>query len=93
MNKPLQTIVNLCQDEALTKARDALVKSYEQHQKALDDLRNAVKKSMTTAIANEDFDSLDDQKVLLEKAKVYAEQLEGLPEIKASKTKTKKTDE
>lgn len=91
MNKPLENIVGLCQDESLTKARDALVKSYEQHQKALDDLRNAIKKSMTAAIANEDFDALEDQKVLLEKAKVYAEQLEGLQEAKPAK-KPKKAE-
>lgn len=91
MNKPLENIVGLCQDDSLTKAREALVKSYEQHQKALEDLRNAVKKSMTAAIANEDFDALEDQKALLEKAKVYAEQLESLPEIKPTK-KAKKAD-
>ena len=89
MNKPLETIVALCQDESLTKAREALVKSYEQHQKALEDLRNAVKKSMTAAIVNEDFDALEDQKVLLEKAKTYAEQLETLQEMKPAKPKKK----
>lgn len=92
MNKPLENIVALCQDESLTKAREALVKSYEQHQKALEDLRNAVKKSMTAAIVNEDFDALEDQKVLLEKAKTYAEQLESLQEVKASRPKAKKTE-
>ena len=91
MNQPLQNIVTLCQDESLTKAREALVKSYEQHQKALEDLRNAVKKSMTAAIMNEDFDAIEDQKALLEKAKVYAEQLEALPEAKPAK-KTKKAE-
>lgn len=89
MNKPLENIVALCQDESLTKAREALVKSYEQHQKALEDLRNAVKKSMTAAIVNEDFDALEDQKVLLEKAKTYAEQLETLQEMKPAKPKKK----
>ena len=92
MNKPLENIVALCQDEALTKAREALVKSYEQHQKALEDLRNAVKKSMTAAIVNEDFDALEDQKVLLEKAKTYAEQLEALQEMKVSRPKAKKAE-
>lgn len=92
MNKPLENIINLCQDETLTKARDALVKSYEQHQKALDDLRNAIKKSMTAAIVNEDFDAMEDQKALLEKAKTYAEQLESLQEVKASRPKAKKTE-
>lgn len=92
MNKPLENIVGLCQDESLAKARDALVKSYEQHQKALDDLRNAVKKSMTAAIVNEDFDSLENQKALLEKAKTYAEQLEALQEVKASRPKAKKAE-
>lgn len=89
MNKPLENIVGLCQDESLTKAREALVKSYEQHQKALEDLRNAVKKSMTAAIVNEDFDALEDQKALLEKAKTYAEQLETLQEMKPAKPKKK----
>ena len=89
MNKPLENIVALCQDESLTKAREALVKSYEQHQKALEDLRNAVKKSMTAAIVNEDFDALEDQKALLEKAKTYAEQLETLQEMKPAKPKKK----
>lgn len=89
MNKPLENIVTLCQDESLTKAREALVKSYEQHQKALEDLRNAVKKSMTAAIVNEDFDALEDQKTLLEKAKTDAEQLETLQEMKPAKPKKK----
>ena len=92
MNKPLENIVALCQDESLTKARETLVKSYEQHQKALEDLRNAVKKSMTAAIVNEDFDALEDQKALLEKAKTYAEQLEALQEMKVSRPKAKKTE-
>jgi hypothetical protein len=91
MNKPLENIVALCQDESLTKAREALVKSYEQHQKALEDLRNAVKKSMTAAIVNEDFDALEDKKALLEKAKTYAEQLEALQEAKPAK-KAKKAE-
>lgn len=91
MNKPLESIVALCQDESMTKAREALVKSYEQHQKALEDLRNAVKKSMTAAIVNEDFDALEDQKSLLEKAKTYAEQLEALQEMKPAK-KSKKAE-
>ncbi len=93
MNKPLQNIVTLCESENLAKARETLVKSYEQHQKALNDLRSAAKKAMTEAIAAEDFDALDEYKAILERAKVYSEQLETLPEVKPGKTKTRKTEE
>jgi hypothetical protein len=44
---------------------------------------------MTAAIVNEDFDALEDQKALLEKAKTYAEQLETLQEMKPAKPKKK----
>jgi hypothetical protein len=47
---------------------------------------------MTAAIVNEDFDALEDQKVLLEKAKTYAEQLEALQEMKVSRPKAKKAE-
>lgn len=93
MNKPLKNIVNACQDESLTKARETLTKTYEQHLKAVNDLRNAAKKAMTEAIAAEDFEALDEYKAILERAKVYADQLESLPEVKAGKTKAKKTEE
>ena len=45
LNKPVQNIVDLCAHESLIKSRDALIKSYEQHLKAVNDLRNALKKS------------------------------------------------
>ena len=75
MNKPLENIVALCQDESLTKAREALVKSYEQHQKALEDLRNAVKKSMTAAMEKAGLDkkNKDDGNVVMSVAKAYGE--------------------
>lgn len=92
MNKPLQNIVNMCQEDQLTKAREALTKTYDQHLKAINDLRTAIKKSMTEAVAAEDFEALDAQKVLLERTKAYADQLEGLQEAKPAKPK-KKTDE
>ena len=91
MNKPLQNIVTLCEGESLAKARETLVKSYEQHQKALNDLRTAAKKAMTEAINNEDFDALDEYKALLERTKTYADQLEELPEVKPTK-KPKKAE-
>ncbi|MBQ8806670.1 MAG: hypothetical protein IJZ68_09535 [Bacteroidaceae bacterium] len=91
MNKPVQTLVDLCQDESLTKAREALVKSYEQHMKAVNDLRTAVKKAMTEAIQEEDFEALGAYQVLLEKAKTYADQLEELQEAKPAK-KSKKAE-
>ena len=91
MNKPVQNIVALCQDESLAKARDTLVKSYEQHLKAVNDVRTAVKKAMTDAIQNEDFEALGAYQVLLEKAKTYSDQLEELQETKPAK-KSKKTE-
>jgi hypothetical protein len=59
MNKPVQNIVGLCQDDILAKSRDALTKTYEQHLKAINDLCLAAKKAMTEAVASEDFDALE----------------------------------
>ena len=92
LNKPVQNIVDLCAHESLIKSRDALVKSYEQHLKAVNDLRNALKKVMTEAVATDDFEAFAAYLILLEKAKIYAEQFEGLPELKMTK-KSKKTEE
>lgn len=92
MNKPLQNILDLCGDEALTKSKDALTKTYEQHLKALNDLRNAAKKAMADAVMNEDFSKMEEYKALLERTKVYIDALEGLVEPKLAKAKIKKSD-
>lgn len=93
MNKPVQNIVGLCQDDILAKSRDALTKTYEQHLKAINDLCLAAKKAMTEAVASEDFDALERCKTLLERTRAYAEQFETLTEVRVSKAKSRKTDE